>query len=86
MVKLKRHCVEYLERYIDVANCLSVKDLAVKYNLPTLLKRASEFFDINVNGCLLESIDILKFTFDQVRSLLSDPKFQGTIRPDVHFR
>ncbi|KAI1732870.1 BTB/POZ domain-containing protein [Ditylenchus destructor] len=85
MVKLKHHCAEYLERYIDAANCLSVKEMAIKYNLPELLKRAVEFFDSNVNGCLLESMDMLDLSINQVKNLLNDPKYKQVIRPDVHF-
>lgn len=30
LAKLKEHCAEYLERYLDSTNCLAVKDMATK--------------------------------------------------------
>lgn len=75
-----------MERYIDVANCLSVKELAIKYNLPELLKKALEFFDSNVNGCLMESTDILEFSIHQLRAIIIDSKYREIIRPDVHLK
>lgn len=86
IMKLKNYCAEYLERYIDAANCLSVKELANKYNLPALLRKASEFFDSNINGCLLESVDILDYSVNQIKTLLNEPKYQGTIRADVYLK
>ena len=31
VTKLKVHCSEYLDRYIDAKNCLAVKELAMRF-------------------------------------------------------
>ncbi|TMS38042.1 hypothetical protein L596_004855 [Steinernema carpocapsae] len=86
IVKLKNYCAEYLDRCMDAANCLSVKKLAAKYNMPTLLKNAVEFFDTNLSKCLLESIDILDFEFAELKTVIADPKNTNKIQPDTHLR
>ncbi|CAI4228433.1 unnamed protein product [Auanema sp. JU1783] len=86
VTKLKSYCAEYLDRYLDAANCLSVKALATKYNLPRLLSASSEYFDANVNRCLLESVDILQYPITQFTAVLEDPKFQDVICPDTHLK
>ncbi|ETN69229.1 BTB/POZ domain protein [Necator americanus] len=86
VTKLKNYCAEYLDRYLDAANSLSVRQLATKYNLPSLLKAASEYFDVNINRCLLESVDILKYPMPQLLKILEDPKYQDVISPDVYLK
>ncbi|KJH45628.1 zinc finger, C2H2 type [Dictyocaulus viviparus] len=86
VTKLKNYCAEYLDRYLDAANSLSVRQLATKYNLPSLLKAASEYFDVNINRCLLESVDILKYPMQQLLKILEDPKYQDVISPDVYLK
>lgn len=58
----------------------------MKYNLSDLLKKSIEFFDSNINGCLLENSDILEYNIHQLRELINDPKYKDTIRPDVHLK
>ncbi|WKY06237.1 hypothetical protein Q1695_006437 [Nippostrongylus brasiliensis] len=86
VTKLKNYCAEYLDRYLDAANSLSVRQLATRYNLPPLLKAASEYFDVNINRCLLESVDILKYPMQQLLKILEDPKYQDVISPDVYLK
>lgn len=86
VTKLKNYCAEYLDRYLDAANSLSVRQLATRYNLPPLLKAASEYFDVNINRCLLESVDILKYPMPQLLKILEDPKYQDVISPDVYLK
>ncbi|VDM53201.1 unnamed protein product [Angiostrongylus costaricensis] len=86
VTKLKNYCAEYLDRYLDAANSLSVRQLATKYNLPSLLKAASEYFDVNINRCLLESVDILRYPMQQLLKILEDPKYQDVISPDVYLK
>ncbi|CAD6194603.1 unnamed protein product [Caenorhabditis auriculariae] len=86
VTRLKSYCSEYLDRYLDAANCLSVRLLASKYNLPNLLKSASDYFEVNINRCLLESIDILQYSPQQLLEIISDPKYCDVITPDTHLK
>ena len=83
---MKSYCAEYLVRHMDTANCITVKELALKYNLPALRDSATNFFDLHVNNCLLESTDIVDFSYTQVTGILTDPRYAGVTAPDVHFK
>lgn len=65
---------------------MAVKELAAKYNLPALLKSATDYFDDNINRCLLESTDIVEFSLAQLNALLAEPKHSQAIEPDVHLK
>ncbi|KAK0398475.1 hypothetical protein QR680_002606 [Steinernema hermaphroditum] len=86
IVRLKNYCAEYLDRCMDAANCLSVKRLASKYNMPALLKNAAEFFELNLNKCLLESVDILDHELIDLKAIVEDPKRVGKIQVDTHLK
>ncbi|GMT25061.1 hypothetical protein PFISCL1PPCAC_16358 [Pristionchus fissidentatus] len=86
ITKLKNYCAEYLDRNIDSANCLAIKKLAKKYNLPTVYKTAAEYFDCNINRCLLDTVDLLSYKLVQLQLILNDPRFRDVISADVHLR
>lgn len=69
--KLKNYCAEYLDRYLDVTNCLSVKELAEKYNMPALVKNAAHFLHSNVTEVLQHS-EVLALSASKIEALLSD--------------
>ncbi|XP_014678722.1 PREDICTED: serendipity locus protein H-1-like [Priapulus caudatus] len=69
--KLKSYCAEYLDRYLDVTNCLSVKELAEKYNMPALVKNATHFLHSNVAE-ILEHGEVLALAAPKIETLLSD--------------
>ncbi|CAJ0587516.1 unnamed protein product, partial [Mesorhabditis spiculigera] len=84
--KLKSYCSEYLDRYLDATNVLSIKQMAEKYGMIALMKTATEFFDANINRCLLESVDIVQYSYSQFTKLLAEPKYAGLIQPDAHLK
>lgn len=43
MNKLKSYCAQYLERFIDCENCLHMKEIGEKFNVPSLAKAATSF-------------------------------------------
>ncbi|CAN8001641.1 unnamed protein product [Ixodes hexagonus] len=71
--KLKNHCAEYLERHLCLSNCLAVRELAERYNVPLLLKAVVGFIRENVDA-VLDDPRLLRFTADQLVSFLSDQK------------
>ncbi|XP_037089567.1 uncharacterized protein LOC119109927 [Pollicipes pollicipes] len=52
VLKLRGHCSEYLERYLDVTNCLSVMDMADRYQMTELLRTAVTFVKANIDDVL----------------------------------
>ncbi|KAG8232870.1 hypothetical protein J437_LFUL012486 [Ladona fulva] len=69
--KLKKYCAEYLEQNLDISNCLSVKDMAEKYNMPALSTRASAFIQIHIEEVLLQE-EILSYPFHKIEDLVTD--------------
>jgi kelch-like protein 11 len=54
--KLKAYCAEFLERYMDVSNCLHVRQIAEKFQLPSLIKAAIEFVQNNLGELINHEI------------------------------
>lgn len=50
--KLKNYCAEYLERNLNLANCLAIRELAEVNNVPRLLKAVASFVSENVEDVL----------------------------------
>ncbi|EEC04380.1 zinc finger protein, putative [Ixodes scapularis] len=71
--KLKNYCAEYLERQLCLSNCLAVRELAERYNVPLLLKAVVGFIRDNVEA-VLDDPRLLRFAADQLVSFLSDQK------------
>lgn len=74
VVKLKSYCAEYLERYLDLSNCLSVKDMAEKYNLPGLQKNAAVFIQNHIVEVFDQS-EILEIASGKLELLLKDKQY-----------
>lgn len=70
--KLKNYCAEYLDRYLDVTNCLTVKDLAEKYNMPGLMKNATLYVETHANQIFTESQELLEHNLFKYQSLFND--------------
>lgn len=71
VVKLKSYCAEYLERYLNLSNCLSVKDMADKYNMPALSKLAAIFIETHLDDVMCSS-EILELDVGRLEKFLSD--------------
>lgn len=82
VAKLKAYCAEYLDRYLDQSNCLMVKDMAEKYNLPVLLKNASTFIHNHIIDILKQN-EILEFNMSKLELFLKEKQFNVT--PQVLF-
>uniref|UniRef100_A0A0N5AUW3 BTB domain-containing protein n=1 Tax=Syphacia muris TaxID=451379 RepID=A0A0N5AUW3_9BILA len=86
VTKVKNYCAEYLVRHMDEANCITIKELALKYNLPALRDSAMNFFELHINNCLLESTDMVEYSYPQVTAFFSDPRYVSGISPDAHLK
>lgn len=71
VIKLKNYCSEYLDRYLDPSNCLTVKDMADKYNLPILQKNASLFIQNHIVEVFDQS-EILDLPFIKLESFFKE--------------
>lgn len=69
--KLKYHCEEYLGKNLDISNCLSVRNLAEKYNMTELAKHVTTFIQTNVQD-LTKQEEMLKFTSNQIQDFIGD--------------
>lgn len=71
VAKLKNYCAEYLDRYLDVTNCLSVKEMAEKYNMPALSKHATLYVQIHIHDVMHQE-EILSHPLPKIEAFLSD--------------
>ena len=69
--KLKLHCAEYFERYLNLQNCLNVKHMADVYNMPLLSKYASNYIRNHLDD-VLNSSEILELDISKLEKFLSD--------------
>lgn len=71
VLKLKNYCAEYLDRYLDPSNCLAVKDMADKYNLPVLQKNAAAFIHNHIIE-IFEQNEIIEFNVTKLETFLKE--------------
>ena len=69
--KLKSNCGEYLERNIDIANCLSVKDIAEECGLPSLAKTAESFIVGNMHH-VIQQDEILDYPLNRLEFFIGN--------------
>jgi len=77
--KLKAYCAEFLERYLDVSNCLHVRQIAEKFQLPSLVKAAIEFVQNNLGEVINHDI-MMDLPPKQIEAFVTDKvsfKFYG---------
>ena len=71
VLKLRGHCSEYLERYLDVTNCLSVLDMAGKYQMGELLRTAAAFVRHNIDEVLRQQ-EAMELPHSKVEAIITD--------------
>ncbi|XP_063603895.1 uncharacterized protein LOC134779658 [Penaeus indicus] len=74
IAKLKEHCAEYLDRYLDAANCLTVRDMATKFNLESLEKTTGGFISSNLSD-IIEGEEVLELSHTQLEDFLRCPSW-----------
>ncbi|PAV59912.1 hypothetical protein WR25_12512 [Diploscapter pachys] len=47
---------------------------------------SSEYFDVNINRCLLESVDILQYPISHLTKILQESKYQDVITADTQLK
>ncbi|KAG7158080.1 Kelch-like protein 12-like [Homarus americanus] len=75
IAKLKEHCAEYLERYLDATNCLTVRDMATKFNLEALEKTTGTFIQAHLSD-IIEGEEVLDLSHTRLEDFLSSPSWQ----------
>ncbi|KAI6175659.1 Zinc finger, C2H2 type [Aphelenchoides bicaudatus] len=83
IIKLKSYCIDYLQRNLDASNCVGVKLLSEKYEIPKLAIKASTFFEQNLNIVLHENPDVLDLDEQDMFDMIS--KYEEAIKPDTYF-
>uniref|UniRef100_A0A0P4W956 BTB domain-containing protein n=1 Tax=Scylla olivacea TaxID=85551 RepID=A0A0P4W956_SCYOL len=74
IAKLKEHCAEYLERYLDATNCLTVRDMATKYNLKALEKTTGTFIQTHLSE-VVEGDEVLEMSHTRLEDFLRCPNW-----------
>ncbi|KAJ1531467.1 hypothetical protein ONE63_000142 [Megalurothrips usitatus] len=83
--KLKNYCSEYLERYLEVSNCVSVREMADKYSMPSLLKYSTNFIKNHIDEVMKQK-ELLDAPIALVEAFLSDDAWsvpQNSLLPFV---
>ncbi|XP_076063025.1 uncharacterized protein LOC143038043 isoform X3 [Oratosquilla oratoria] len=75
IAKLKDHCAEYLERYLDASNCLLVRDMAVKFGLNSLERTTSTFISSNMDD-IIRKQEVLELQHSRLEDFIKDPSWQ----------
>ncbi|CAD5226963.1 unnamed protein product [Bursaphelenchus xylophilus] len=83
IVRIKNHCLDYLERNLDASNCLTIKTLAENYAVQKLINKSIDYFKRNIDTILLHNTDILSMPFKDVKLLLQ--RYENHIHPDIAF-
>ncbi|CAG0899994.1 unnamed protein product [Darwinula stevensoni] len=69
--KVKNYCAEYLDRYLNISNCLGVKELADKYQMPALSRTANAFMVTHFDQILTQE-EIPNLNLSQLERLITD--------------
>lgn len=85
--KLKDHCCEYMERNLNVTNCFSTKDQAVRCGCASLIATVEHFITENI-AMIMKQNEILEFPLSCIEgfltsktyALLEDQKFWIIVR------
>ena len=71
MTKVINYCAEFLEHYLALDNCFSVKDLVEKYNLENMIKTTNEFICENLID-IIEQPLMLEMSGKKLESIIND--------------
>ncbi|RWS19626.1 zinc finger and BTB domain-containing protein 24-like protein [Leptotrombidium deliense] len=72
ITKLKGYCEEYLERFMTTDNCLNVKELGEKYNMPSLQESALNLIRDNIT-IVLEKPQLFEMSARKLETFITDP-------------
>jgi kelch-like protein 11 len=86
--KLKFHCEEYLEKSLDINNCLQVRLLAEKYNMIELSRNTTNFIQSHIQE-LVKHEEFLKCSSNQIQDFITDKViifkiFCAYVKPPSH--
>ena len=81
--KLKNYCAEYLDRYLDPDNVLSVRELAAKYNMPGLAKNAALFLEANLARVAAQAPQPLDWTRERLQTFIQVRQAQTDRQTDT---
>lgn len=72
MEKVTNYCTQFLEHYLKVDTCLSIRDLAEKYNLELLITTTNEFISENLND-VIEQPFMIEMSAKKLETIINDP-------------